>query len=55
VAGDVGEGGTTSGLTHGVGSIHLPDDEATDQEINRERHQTTGGKASQRDSNIKTD
>jgi hypothetical protein len=53
---DAGGGsGTAGGLTHGVAGKDLPDDRQMDEKLRRERYDTTGGKASQRDSNIKTE
>jgi hypothetical protein len=53
---DAGGGsGTVGGLTGGVGGTALEDDEHIDEQINRERRETPGGKISQRDNNIKVD
>ena len=53
---DAGGGsGTVGGLTSGVGGTALDDDKQMDKELKHERRDTTGGKVSQRDNNIKVD
>jgi hypothetical protein len=54
--GDAGGGSdTTGGLTYGVAGMYLPEDKQNEPELRGERQDTAGGKASVRDSNIKTD
>ena len=53
---DAGGGSdTVGGLTGGVGGTQLPDDKRKDEELRRQRYGADEGKASQHDSNIKTD